>query len=206
MSCATCDAPDNLRPCAYCNVTQYCSDMCQQHDLQTHKQQCRGSALGTLERESIANALQINYLNPRPDRTLELHGTTSPVLSPSRHVNHFLRFTNLPKPETMRPLEGYTGEYGKCMQDCQRLVEAKGGDAMFGWSLFHGEYLVEAEFHVVWRPPKKIDSKRRIRNVTPGYGRSAPYTGLFAADPRTKKYIEEHARPPPNMVMWLPGR
>lgn len=40
-----------------------------------------------------------------------------------------------------------------CFENVRKRVEAEGGESVLGWQLWEHPYMIEAEFHAVWRKP-----------------------------------------------------
>jgi hypothetical protein len=208
--CVVCgrNSPQNKR-CSRCKSETYCSTGCQLLDWPTHKKSCSTEkelkALHKvdvkIQQEAIdSGALRFHFLNKRNDRNIARHGETSQVRGVTKSVNMLLAAMGLSerRPEKMYATDEFVGTYCKCMQNCEKMVKGGGGDVVYGWNLFEGPYLVEAEFHAVWRPPKNFDKKRRLINVTPYLAEQTTYDGLFVEDP-SLCIVEEV---PSNRVLW----
>lgn len=48
---------------------------------------------------------------------------------------------------------GQNDEACGCFDNVQRRVESQGGASVFGWQFWEHPYMIEAEFHAVWRMP-----------------------------------------------------
>lgn len=67
----------------------------------------------------------------------------------------------------------------ECFPAVAEKVRQDGGKAQLGWQLWRGRFLLEAEFHAVWRSPKSD-----LRDITP---KSVPVGRiLFLPDPRAR--------------------
>jgi hypothetical protein len=46
-----------------------------------------------------------------------------------------------------------SSEYGSCFDNVIRKVEQEFGEVVYGWQFCEYEYMIEAEFHAVWKSP-----------------------------------------------------
>lgn len=62
-------------------------------------------------------------------------------------------------------------QVGECFPSVIQKIELSGGSAVYGWQIWQGDFLIEAEFHAVWKSesgelfditPKAIPSINRI--------------------------------------------
>lgn len=206
-----------LSRCSRCQQASYCSVACQRADWPQHRGPCRAIALhrvshksksarAKLERESLA---QITIVNPRHDRSIAKHGgDTSPAMQRSAAINALLAHMKLDATEnesiwlmsTSHPLSrDVPGVFGRCAFNVERVLQKAGGRDVYGWTLWQGRYVVEAEAHVVWQP----DERSPVVNVTPhADGRILP--GLFVEDDSLYDDLVSRrvTRMPNNVLMW----
>ena len=147
--------------------------------------------------EIAANRLLITVLNFCSDRTLTVHGSdTRPVMSPSKKLLAFVEAVmgcRVPKGQLVytvpRAVDG--SRYGRCMQNVRSQVDREGGEVVWGWSLWAGAHMFEAEWHVVWKTPEGA-----YINLTPHMDNVSLYGGYFLRDTR---YVEDVQ---PSRVLW----
>ena len=210
--------------CSKCRVAVYCSERCQRIHWKTgHRQSCKN--LMTMKKsdslplvppseedlkrqqESIKNGtLHFEFLNPRSDRSIEVHGNdTVPVMKMDAQVREFIK-TQLHLPMSnvgMMYIDSdlsLLGPYGCCDRNAQYATLKTGsGKAIFGWALYKGKYMVEAEGHTVWKAPSG-----EYCNVTLCKA-GVPQPGYFVADYKNvAKYYKENGKKfPSNKVYWL---
>ena len=155
------------------------------------------SCLPKIQEESITNGtLKIVYLNPNKQRTLSLHGAdTQNVTHMNKHVKKMLEMMKLDHTATKRMYADptYKGTYARCFRNTHVVQKERGGEVVWGWSLFEGKYCVEAEYHSVWVPP----NTKRYMNVTTNIA-GQPYSGMLieAFQPMI------NGATPPNRLYW----
>lgn len=80
------------------------------------------------------------------------------------------------KPVVLNIVSGEGDEARGCFFNVQRRVESQGGEILFGWQLWEHPYMIEAEFHAVWRSPDET-----LIDITPKDDRSIKQI-LFVQD------------------------
>lgn len=150
-----------MQCCSKCKNTYYCNRGCQKRDWKSHKQMCFPT-LSMAEKQILQAALlrrgllKLMYLNPRNDRTIEKHGAdTRPVRGVNKHLRAMLSKMGLDpeKAKIMYLVPGICMPYGMCTKNCLAMCMKHGGAVVFGWSLWEGDHIVEAEYHAVWSRP-----------------------------------------------------
>jgi hypothetical protein len=217
QKCANCGAKERLKKCGRCRIVSYCGKACQTAHWPRHKSD---GCFDSRTEESAAirtGALHFRFLNERPDRSVEEHGTDTHPMQPAGmpqlkrllelyrpmnlcHVQDRWSHESNARPEArmmMIDRDVPLGEYGRCARNVQRVVDARGGAAVYGWSVWEGEYMVECEGHVVWRPAEH----NVFINVTPMRGGSA-YSGLFLPDGNVYLQCTTRGPMPSSLIFW----
>jgi hypothetical protein len=57
------------------------------------------------------------------------------------------------EPIMLETVPGTNDEACGCFENVQKRVNTEGGDSLFGWQFWEHPYMIEAEFHAVWRKP-----------------------------------------------------
>lgn len=197
--CQNCSAvSEKLKCCSKCKNTFYCNRECQQSHWKSHKQTCSRS-LTLSEKQMWQKAsleygyLKLMYLNPRNDRTLDNHAAdTSPARGVNKHLRAMLSEMRLDpkKAGIMYAVPGMCMPYGMCLNNCLVASAQHGGEVIYGWSLWEGKHVVEAEYHAVWSRP----SDGKWINVTASMD-GTNYGGYFIPDKCYKKT-------PRNRIYW----
>ena len=124
---------------------------------------------------------------------------THPAQTKSKGIIRLLRAMKLDY--SLAALVGATpqfvGQYGRCSYNVELTIRKHGGTRVYGWSLWEGKYVVEAEAHCVWQPP----DKEYYINVTPSQGGEL-YSHLFISDPEVAISFQIKKRGPPNKIYW----
>jgi len=68
-----------------------------------------------------------------------------------------------------------------CFQNVSEKISRDGGSAVLGWACWKSDYVIEAEFHCIWRSPEM-----RLIDITPNDCAQV----LFVADP-AREYREQ---------------
>ncbi len=112
------------------------------------------------------------YYRPLPDlegtqapEAFELLDTSLPPNPADPAVKTILRKLNSKADPVVVDVETVAGaEVNDCIATVDRHVERVGGERVLGWQLWMGAYLIEAEFHAVWKNPagelKDISKKK----------------------------------------------
>jgi len=201
--CITCGKSDNIGVCSGCKKAAYCKGTtCQRDDWKTHKTRCaRVSKADHTPLQAQASAildgtLRFNFLNPRTDRTIEKHASdTHLAQKKSRALKSFVSRMGLDPNAIGMMLSDpeNVGAYARCGLNVTRVIEKHGGQKIFGWSLYEGRHVFEAEFHVVWLP----NGETTFVNVTQPLVGNVPDSGLFVPDGQCDGRVQM-----PNVIWW----
>lgn len=149
----------------------------------------------------------MKVVNPRVDRTITQHaGDTSPAFFRTSAINDLLVHMGLTDEDDnrvwiMKTSDQYGGgTFARCAQNVELILQRDGGRAVYGWTLWQGEYCVEAEAHVVYQ---RLYEDSAVYNVTPHYDGTV-LSGLFVEDDRLyQKLLRSPSRTKPkNVLMW----
>ena len=84
-------------------------------------------------------------------------------LATNPHVVQLLSKLELSsEPMTLKVTPSVNDEPGMCIENVHRKVREEGGEAVYGWQLWEHPYMIEAEFHSVWR-----NSNGDLIDITP---------------------------------------
>jgi hypothetical protein len=206
--CIVCGATQNLGQCSRCQRAYYCKGKeCQRKDWPMHKISCyRPDAT---EADAVKDGmLHFRILNERADRAIDTHGTdTGAAHRDSDGLRQFVQRLGLDAKTMEMTYSDPTkaGSYGRCAANVRLIIKEWGGDAVYGWALYEGEYMYEAEMHVVWRPPvpnRNHPCRNKLINVTCAYGMTCPSSGYFVPDIACKAYADATGNSLSNVVLW----
>lgn len=184
----------------------YCGAEHQKAHWKKHKSSCTPllldkTVLLKLQAEALKSGkLQINYLNPRSDRTLETHGTdTLRVLRLTSKIRKFaIAATGLNSPSFVVCYASvdYQLQHGKCAANVNYVIQKEGGSMLFGYSIYEGKHMLELGAHCVWIPSTGTYDVLDVTKDFSGF----PQSGLFLID--SKAYDKSKGGFQPNIIWW----
>ncbi len=195
--CQHCGGTTKLQLCSRCKLAAYCGIECQRKDWPAHKLICGKS----FETEAADIDTHMEFINPRPDRSLKTHGTgTVPIVKISKPLIGFIKAlkcdiknANMMYVDDSFPLGGY----GRCWHNVSICIKHTGkGVVAFGWALFENEHMFEAEMHCV------VKYKGHYYNVTRSACATTTYSGMFVEDDYVESLALLTEQHPKNRVMW----
>jgi hypothetical protein len=199
--------------CGVCKSIYYCGANHQKEHWKKHKLSCkpltdyqlmvkaRDPKVIELEKKALQSGkLQIKYLNPRSDRTLEFNGAdTSPAQKLTNEIKEFAHLATRIKNPTIVYVYAnpdYQFQHGKCAANVFKVVKKEGGKMIFGYYIYQGKQILEAEAHCVWMLPKKQGVFLDVTKSSCG----SPQSGLFVVD--FKSFNKLNGGFQPNIVLW----
>lgn len=193
----------SLKRCVQCRKAWYCNTFCQTCDWPVHKHVCIKIDLEKCEQTQAhliaSGQMQFKFINDRLDRSVQTHGNdTRPMMKISKALSNLTSALKSNVVIMTRPHQDYTLPYGRCFKNAALCVQNHGGKVLYGWSLWEGRYMIEAEPHAVWSADGTFES---AFNVTIDmHGRV--YGGLFVVDATLDNYMKQHQKVPSNVVLW----
>jgi hypothetical protein len=144
---------DELKKCSRCKRVYYCSRECQRKDWSVHKTRCFDITQdqNDLQQLVIENGtLKLNFINPRNDRSLEIHGSDTRPLKKIKNKTWLKMFKYLKlentKPVSLKYDENFKGTGGLPIKNVELAIANSGeGEYVYGWNLFAGQYMIEVE-------------------------------------------------------------
>ena len=103
--------------------------------------------------ENVFEALWENFkIRHRIENRQVLEKFLVNYTAPIKELLNYLKIENDPFILNITP--DNESEELSCFENINRIVQKKGGEIIHGWLLHNVDYMIEAEFHAIWKDPK----------------------------------------------------